>query len=107
MSADVHSAYVWVLCQELYLSGGTVMEGTGVSVPVLVTMSGSGPSTTVTSWRMPRDGSAYAGDIRAMFPAAVAARALAQDVHPSPSLDQMKAVAARDLRTAATTSPAG
>lgn len=96
-SADARHAYVWVVRQEFYLSGGQVKEGTAVSAPVLVTVSGSRDGTTVTSWRMPQDGSAWAGDAKVMFPAAVAARALAQDVHPSPSLEQLKVVADRDL----------
>lgn len=105
MSADARRAYVWVFCQELYLSAGQVQEGTGVSVPVLVTISGSGAGTLVMSWRMPRDGSAYPSDIKAMFPAAVASRALAHDVHPSPSQKQLKAIASRELRTATSTLP--
>lgn len=107
-SSDARRAYLWLFCQELYLSGGEVQEGTGVSAPVLVTVSvsGSGAGTTVTSWRMPRDGAGYTADIRAMFPAAIAERAVAQDVRPSPSPEQLKALAARELRTAAAGSPA-
>jgi hypothetical protein len=71
-SSDGRDVYVWTLCQEFYGTTSTVELGTGVSAPVLLHVTGSGPHIVVTSWRMPGDGEGYAHDVATMFPASVA-----------------------------------
>ncbi|HEY3926175.1 MAG TPA: hypothetical protein VGL75_16555 [Acidothermaceae bacterium] len=73
-SSDGRDVYVWTLCEEFYGTKSNVEPGTGVSVPVLLQVNGSGPHTVVTTWRVPGDGAAYAHDIATMFPASVAER---------------------------------
>jgi lysozyme len=96
-SHDGARLYLGVHCLEFYRRYGVVTEGAGTAVPVLASVTGTGAATSVTSWRVPQDGSGYGDDVRAMFPAAVAERALDQDVHPVPSPEALKAAAARDL----------
>lgn len=75
-SADGRDVYVWTLCQEFYGTKSKVEQGTGVSVPVLLHVNGSGPRLVVASWRIPGDGAAYVHDIATMFPAAIARRVM-------------------------------
>ena len=96
-SADGRHLYLWVLCEEFYLRSGVVQPGTGVSVPLLATVTGSGPSTRVTAWRMPLNGSRYAASIRAMFPLNLAELAINEKTDPQPNDAQLAAQAARDL----------
>jgi hypothetical protein len=75
-SSDGRDVYVWTLCEEFYGTKSNVEQGTGVSAPVLLRVTGSGPHLVITSWRMSGDGAAYAHDIATMFPASVARRVM-------------------------------
>lgn len=52
--------FVWAICQ---LAGDP--SGTATSAPVVITLSGDG---LITGVEMPRDGSLWGDDVRAMFP---------------------------------------
>lgn len=56
--------YLWVLCKEYAKTG----EGSGISVPISVTIGKKDGQYTIISHQMPRDGDLYAEDIKKIFP---------------------------------------
>ncbi len=62
--------YLWTVCQEYYRRDHVFMRGSGVSAPVALVVDMLKGSPSISGHRMPRDGSFYADDVRAIFPKA-------------------------------------
>jgi hypothetical protein len=60
--------YVWALCQEYYLKGGRISEGSGVSLPAALTLRRENDTYKVINHEIPEDGSFYRGSIERIFP---------------------------------------
>jgi len=60
--------YVYALCQEYYLSDGQLKKGTGTAMPVALHFRVENGNYLVTGYQTPRDGSAYASDVKQFFP---------------------------------------
>ena len=77
------TVYAWVLSEGFGYEDGEVITLYGSSVPVAVTFDTSDNSDSSTypvlEYWEPRDGSYYAEDIRAKFPASIQAEAMNQD----------------------------
>lgn len=78
-AGDTIKEYVWVLCQEYYLSNGQAKLGTGVMLPVALTIRRQENDYRVISHRAPRDGNLYLTDIREIFPKDVQGDLVAKD----------------------------
>jgi len=50
---DKNDVYLWVLCQEYYLDGEAIQEGTGSSLPMPLTLEARGSTYTVLESRVP------------------------------------------------------
>ena len=68
---EITTLYLWTLCQEFYQEQQQLRKGTGVSVPVSVTLENKGDSRQIIEYTIPRDGSYYGEDIKAIFPQSV------------------------------------
>lgn len=60
--------YIWVLCQEFYLDQGSVVEGSGISLPVALQTEEKNDQLEVIGHLVPRDGTYYGPDVRTIFP---------------------------------------
>ncbi|MBT2694244.1 hypothetical protein [Bacillus sp. ISL-55] len=60
--------YLWALIEEYYKEGAEVEHGSGMSVPMVLKVDRSEGTFKVTGHTLPRDGSFYADDVKAMFP---------------------------------------
>lgn len=69
-NSNIHF-YVWALCQEYYLKGSGIREGTGVSEPVALTLKRENDTYKVISHKEPEDGSFYPESIKRIFPKSV------------------------------------
>lgn len=72
--------YVWTVCEEYYVSDGNIRRGTGVMLPVALTLKEQGDGTRIISHKAPRNGTLYANDVRELFPKAIQRRILGKDV---------------------------
>ena len=66
--ADQVSLYLWVLCQEYYVTDKNLDKGTGLSLPVAVYLEKGGDGYTITGHEVPLDGSEYGPSIQRLFP---------------------------------------
>lgn len=72
LGAGPREIYVWVYAQEFYKQQDVLEKGTGLSCPVVLTVdSQDDREPWVIGHRLPRDGSLYSQDIKAMFPGSV------------------------------------
>jgi hypothetical protein len=60
--------YVFAVCQEYSVRGGSLSEGTGVGIPVALEMERRGQAYQVVAHQAPGDSPRYAGDVRRIFP---------------------------------------
>ncbi len=61
--------YLWALIQEYYEKGGALEEGSGMSVPIVLSVNvHNNDSLEILSHSLPRDGSYHSEDIKEMFP---------------------------------------
>jgi hypothetical protein len=61
--------YLWALIQEYYEEGEALETGSGMSVPIVLSVSvHNNDSLEISSHSLPRDGSYYSEDIKEMFP---------------------------------------
>lgn len=60
--------YIWALIQEYYESDSGFEPGTGMSVPMVLHVDWEEDSLEIKSHTIPRDGSYYPEDIKALFP---------------------------------------
>jgi hypothetical protein len=60
--------YLWVLCEEYYLEQGALMPGSGASLPVALLVQESNGRYEISGLLVPRDGTGYGIDVRAIFP---------------------------------------
>ncbi|ADU29121.1 hypothetical protein [Evansella cellulosilytica] len=65
---DVEEIYLWALIQEYYQKGEVIEEGSGMSVPIVLSVRKESQSTKIVSHSLPRDGSYFTDDIKEMFP---------------------------------------
>ena len=60
--------YLWALCLEYYLEQGSLIPGSGVSSPVALRIQEKNGHYEVIGHLVPRDGTYYGPDVRAVFP---------------------------------------
>jgi hypothetical protein len=60
--------YLWVLCQEYVLEQMALVDGSGVSLPVVLLIQEKNGHSEAVGHLVPRDGAHYGPDVRAMFP---------------------------------------
>ena len=60
--------YIWALCLEYYLEQGSLIPGSGVSSPVALRIQEKNGHYEVIGHLVPRDGTYYGPDVRAIFP---------------------------------------
>jgi hypothetical protein len=60
--------YLWAVCQEYYSDNEIVKTGSGISVPISLTVNKTNNLLQITSHRSPRAGSSYAADLTSIFP---------------------------------------
>jgi len=60
--------YLWVVCQECYREQGELESGSGSSLPVELQLLETDGHLRVIGHRVPRDGTYYGADVRALFP---------------------------------------
>ncbi len=60
--------YVWAYCTEYYRVGRDIKTGSAMSVPLVLTLKRIEGIDTIMAYKMPRNGSFYAPDVREMFP---------------------------------------
>ncbi|QFT87702.1 hypothetical protein FIU87_03470 [Bacillus sp. THAF10] len=60
--------YLWALIEEYYKKGEFIGQGSGMSVPVVLTLSENDDSMEIKSHSLPSDGSFYEKSIKEMFP---------------------------------------
>lgn len=61
--------YLWALIEEYYKSGENIEKGSGMSVPIVLNVTGyNNNSLEILSHFIPRDGSYNSEDIKEMFP---------------------------------------
>jgi hypothetical protein len=60
--------YLWSLCSELYVAGGEIQEGGGVSQPLVLVLDKKDGHYSVTEHREPERGPNYASSAKALFP---------------------------------------
>ncbi len=60
--------YAWVVCSEYYLTEGKIEEGTGTSLPVVLTAVKSNSGYQINELKKPNDGIHYAESIKNIFP---------------------------------------
>lgn len=65
---DVTIFYLWVLCQEFYQEQQQLKQGTGISLPVALTLENQGGNWQILEHKIPRDGLSYGEEIEAIFP---------------------------------------
>lgn len=71
--AYASSKYWWVECQEYYLVTGELREGTGVSLPVVVTVDSS--NKNIIKLDQPGDAN-YVAEVKRLFPEQIAKKIL-------------------------------
>ena len=67
-SGESVKEYVFAVCQEYGLRGGSLREGTGVAMPVALQLEGRDQKYQVISHQTPGDSPRYEGDVKRMFP---------------------------------------
>jgi hypothetical protein len=60
--------YIWALCQEYTLDGGSLRDGSGISLPVALQIQQDNQPIEIMGHLVPRDGSYYGPDVRSIFP---------------------------------------
>ena len=60
--------YLWVLCQEYYLSGQALEAGTGSSLPIALSLEANGDTYAIVEHRIPGEISLTEELVRAYFP---------------------------------------
>jgi len=60
--------FVYAVCQEYYLKNGVVEEGTGLGLPVVLTLRRTGLMYQVVGHQTPGDGGQYSRDVERLFP---------------------------------------
>ena len=60
--------YLWALCLEYYLEQESLVPGSGISVPVALRIQEKNGHHEVIDHLVPRDGTYYGPDVRAIFP---------------------------------------
>ncbi len=60
--------FIWALCQEYYLAGDSITEGSGTSLPVALQTQSANGQVVIIGHRVPGDGSYYGPDVREIFP---------------------------------------
>ncbi|MBQ6451828.1 MAG: M56 family metallopeptidase [Solobacterium sp.] len=68
---DSTTVYAWIMCEKYAYDGGKVSHQSGSHIPTVITFDTSSDREDiypVKEYWQPRDGSYYAGDIRAKFP---------------------------------------
>ena len=68
---DTTIVYMWVLNITYYEDNNIIKEDSGSSIPYKITLEKSDNEYLVVETEMPRDGSYYASDMKALFPKAV------------------------------------
>lgn len=63
--------YIWAYIQEYYETDTGLETGTGMSVVMVLHVEQNGDSLEITSHTLPRDGSYYQEDIKALFPRSI------------------------------------
>ena len=63
--------YIWALCLEYYLEQGSLMTGSGISLPVALRIQGKNGQYEVVGHLVPRDGTYYGPDVRSIFPPSI------------------------------------
>ncbi len=71
--------YVWAHIQEYYVENGVLKEGTGASLPLLLTVKKNGNTYVIINYEAPGDGAAYSQDIKRIFPESTQELILGQD----------------------------
>ncbi|WNF38379.1 hypothetical protein RJD24_08145 [Bacillaceae bacterium IKA-2] len=60
--------YLWALIEKYYKKGKNTEMGSGMSVPIVLSVSEHNDSLEILSHSLPRDGSYYSEDIKELFP---------------------------------------
>jgi len=60
--------YVWAFMQEKYKKDGSMLPGSGWSVPLVLNIGNVSGNKTVISHTAPRDGELFSKDIETLFP---------------------------------------
>lgn len=60
--------YLWTLCMEYYIKNGNLLNGTGVSMPVVLIAIRSHQGSKIVKHQKPVDGEGYSKSITEMFP---------------------------------------
>lgn len=60
--------YLWTLCSELYVAGGEIQEGGGVSQPLVLIVSEEDGTYTIATHKEPERGANYVSSAKALFP---------------------------------------
>ena len=60
--------YLWVLCLEYYWGQGSLVSGSGISLPVALQTHLDNDQLKITGHLIPRDGTYYGPDVREIFP---------------------------------------
>lgn len=60
--------YLWTTCMEYYVKNGTLFQGTGVSLPVMLTAEKSFRGYRIRKHIIPREGEDYGESIKRIFP---------------------------------------
>ena len=66
---DRLNLYLWTLCSELYLAEGKIIEGAGVSEPVVIALEKKHGEYMIVEHKEPQSGSLYIQSVQDIFPA--------------------------------------
>ncbi|BEP15601.1 hypothetical protein acdb102_39120 [Acidothermaceae bacterium B102] len=67
LDQSAHQADLAAFCQEFYLKGTVLTEGSGSFVPARLTFTGAGAATRVNAIAVPRDGHPLLADLKKLF----------------------------------------
>lgn len=88
--------YIWALCQEYYLEGTSLREGSGISLPVALQTHRVDGQTEIIGCQIPRDGSYYGSDVKEIFPPSSWSKILPNDEEGITQYNQRAAALERE-----------
>jgi hypothetical protein len=97
ISGTVLNVYVWGATQEYYLDNQNMQEGSGSSLPVLITADTENGKFEITGHKIPRDGNLYTKDIKSLFPLNVQKQIFNLNNETIKSLSQQNKLKAKDF----------
>lgn len=70
-SGEIVNEYLWVLCQEFYKENSNLKRGSGVSLPVALSIERQESNYKIVRHRIPRDGNLNSRDVEEIFPKSI------------------------------------